>query len=649
MIAFGTLKKKSAFKLLARAKDIPAQTANEITQQIEKYETDLKYADDDDKENIDIYNYVESQYHDYIKQSEEYWGIIADRKKAPSAYLLYQGDISKEIGLIRCKSESTKKDTLTCVMDGSVAEEYKFLKNDLLVVNVVDLIDRLFKATGEEHFGVNELLKRVKDNPFVWRLYSNGYTMGINQCEKEATALKATRYKPKNVSELAAFIAGIRPGFKSMYPIFESRVPFSYGVVTLDNLLITEEIPTPYCIFQEQVMKILNYAGFPMDECYSLIKAIAKKKVDKVKAIKDDFIKMFAEKLIADENLSESKAYELSAKVWQIVDDNSSYSFNAAHAYAMALDSLYCAYLKATHPYEFYQVLLQYYSDKGNKDKVAELKQEMNAAFGIREGLFKFGNDNRRFVADEKNNVIYSSLLSLKNMSQKLSDDLYKLSQTKTYSSFTELLPDLKAVKSLKSDQLRILINIDYFRDFGTASKLNNYLDIYEEINERAQFPKEFDKWPEVVLPYRELIVKYCGKETRKQYGLFDYVGALKELWDAIPEKETTIVSRIQNEYKYFGYVQSILPKIASNYYCVLDLNNKYKKYTVALYQLKTGRTIKQKMYESCYFDCGEFNNGDIIKVTATSEKPRWKRDGNGGWEQSGETDTFISEYLIGK
>ena len=54
----------------------------------------------------------------------------------------------------------------------------------------------------------------------------------------------------------------------------------------------------------------------------------------------------------------------------------------------MALDSLYNAYLKAHYPYEFYEVLLQTYSDKGKKDKVAELKQEMSRAFGIIEGEY---------------------------------------------------------------------------------------------------------------------------------------------------------------------------------------------------------------------------------------------------------------------
>lgn len=130
MIAFGTLKKKSAFKLYARATGLDFQIANTISEQIGKYDDAVKHAEEDEKENIDIYDYVDDEYRHYIESSEEYWGIISDKKKAPSAYLLYQGNIRREIGLIKCKSESTKKEYITCVIDGSVAENYKFLKND---------------------------------------------------------------------------------------------------------------------------------------------------------------------------------------------------------------------------------------------------------------------------------------------------------------------------------------------------------------------------------------------------------------------------------------------------------------------------------------------------------------------------------------
>lgn len=325
MIAFGTFKKRSAFKLYARTQNLDFELANTISEQIGKYEEALKYADDDERDDIDLYDYVDEEYRTYIEKSEPYLGIVSDKKRAPSAYLLYQGNIRKEIGLIKCKSETTKKEYMTCVIDGAIAENYKFLKNDILKVDVVLLIEKVFRRIGIEHFDVNKLLELVKTDNKVWDLYANGYTIGLNQCEKESTTKKCMRYKPKNTSELSAFIASIRPGFKSMYSKFESREDFSYGIPALDKLLQTEELPRSFAIYQEQIMGILNYAGFPLDECYGIIKAIAKKHPEKVRPLKSRFIDGFKIKLIEDEKLDESTAQEMSEKVWQIISDNCGY------------------------------------------------------------------------------------------------------------------------------------------------------------------------------------------------------------------------------------------------------------------------------------------------------------------------------------
>jgi DNA polymerase III alpha subunit len=63
MIAYGTMKAKSAWKMYARAKNIDFDLANIVSEQIERYETALKHADDEEKEDIKIYDYVDEQYH----------------------------------------------------------------------------------------------------------------------------------------------------------------------------------------------------------------------------------------------------------------------------------------------------------------------------------------------------------------------------------------------------------------------------------------------------------------------------------------------------------------------------------------------------------------------------------------------------------
>lgn len=626
MIAFGTCKKKSAFKLYARSQNMDFDLANTISGQIEKYDDALKYADDDEKDEIDIYDYVDEEYHSYIDASKKYQGIIMDKKKAPCAYLLYDGSIREEIGLIKCKSETTKKEYMTAVIDGAIAENYKFLKNDILKVDVVLLIDLIYKRIGLKHHTVNELMELVKNDQAVWDIYANGYTMGVNQVEKASTTRKSMKYKPRNVSELSAFIAAIRPAFKSMYSKLENREDFSYGIPAFDKILQTEELPQSFILYQEQTMNTLNYAGFPIDECYGIIKAIAKKHPEKVKPLKERFITGFKDKIMQDDRIPADKAEENSARVWQIISDSCGYGFNSAHAYCMALDSLYNAYLKAHYPYEFYEVLLQTYSDKGKKDKVAELKQEMSKAFGIKEGEYKFGLDNRKFKADPDNQTIYPSLLSIKGLSQGCANDLYAMGQKK-YENFYELWKDMKKKKNLNSGKVNTLIEIGYFDDFGTIGKIKRFIDILDRLYDRSQFSKSNP--PVEFLP----IIRKYSEETDKQYRKFDYDAALTEIWENLEDIDIPFNERLKYELQNIGYVKTLVPDMSPDYAFVQEFECKYKNPKLTLYRLCDGTTEVVKIRRKKY-DEAPINVGDIIKTIECSEEGRWSKDQNGDWQQ---------------
>lgn len=626
MIAFGTCKKKSAFKLYARAQNMDFDLANTISAQIEKYDEALKYADDDEKDDINIYDYVDEQYHSYIDASKKYQGIIMDKKKAPCAYLLYSGSIREEIGLIKCKSETTKKEYMTAVIDGAIAENYKFLKNDILKVDVVLLVDMIYKRIGIKPHTVNELMELVKNDPLVWDIYASGYTIGVNQVEKASTTRKSMKYQPRNVSELSAFIAAIRPAFKSMYSKLENREDFSYDIPAFDKILQTEELPQSFILYQEQTMNTLNYAGFPIDECYGIIKAIAKKHPEKVRPLKERFINGFRDRIM-EEGTPKEKAEEDAARVWQIISDSCGYGFNSAHAYCMALDSLYNAYLKAHYPYEFYEVLLQTYSDKGKKDKVAELKQEMSRAFGIIEGEYKFGLDNRKFVADPDHHTIYPSLLSIKGLSQGCANDLYTLGK-KHYNSFYELWKDLKKKKNLNSGKINTLIEIGYFDDFGSIGKIKRFVEILDKLYDRSQFsksnpPMEFIKY-----------IKKYSEETEKQYRKFDFDSALHEIWYDLDDVDIPLGERLKYELDNIGYVKTCMPDMSPDYVFVQAYECKYKNPKLTLYRLCDGSTETVKVRRKKY-DEAPINVGDIIKTMECSEEGRWSKDSNGDWQQS--------------
>ena len=360
MVAFGTLKRLSAWKMYCRAANIPFETANTVGNQLKAYETAVRYAEQG--EEVDLSDFIPDQFSALVAASERYMGLIDSISPHPCAYLLCTEDIRREIGIIRINSKAGKKQPVfAAFIDGATAELYGYLKNDMLLVDVVRTNQEAFERIGMKQPDVRELLDMTRGDADTWRMYAEGYTMGLNQVEQEKTREKVMRYKPKNITELAAFVAAVRPAFKSMLPIFLDRRHFDYGIPAFDKLIQTREMTSSFLLYQEQTMKTLQFAGFSAPESYSAIKAIAKKHPEKVLPLKTRFLEGFAAK--ADMPSAE--------KVWQIIEDATSYGFNSSHAVCVALDSLYGAWLKAHHPLEYYTTLLSGYADKGDKDRIS--------------------------------------------------------------------------------------------------------------------------------------------------------------------------------------------------------------------------------------------------------------------------------------
>ena len=84
LIALGTLHYKSAFKMYSRAYNLDPKLANEVTKQIDKYEQAMKHAEDDEKDLIDIYDYVDKDKYEYlIDGCQQYMGIVDNIKAHP--------------------------------------------------------------------------------------------------------------------------------------------------------------------------------------------------------------------------------------------------------------------------------------------------------------------------------------------------------------------------------------------------------------------------------------------------------------------------------------------------------------------------------------------------------------------------------------
>ena len=446
-------------------------------------------------------------------------------------------------------------------MDGHWAEDNRFLKNDLLKVVVVDLIDQVFKEIGKPRLSVDELLQTCVPTDKAWNVYATACTMGVNQVEQSGTAGRVAKFKPTNIAELCAFVAAIRPGFKSMYKKFESREPFSYNIPSFDKLIQTKWMPNSFVLYQEHIMRTLNYAGIVMSECYAAIKNISKKRVEKVLVLKEQFTRGFAQALTEKESMLPDTARSVADKVWQIVEDNSGYGFNASHAYCVALDSLYCAYLKSHYPTEFYGVYIRLMTDAGKKEKVQAAQGEAESYYRIKFPPFRFGQDNSQIAIDAENKSIYKPLSSIKGFNKQAGLVLAAVRDNQ-YNYLSDLLIELRPQK-ITPTVTKLLCKIDYFEQFGNQREVSSIIDMVEYFdyghkNSVRESVITGTYWEDSIKKHSTNI----GKKGNilKTYTIQDCLAVIHDAEDVIKNAHLADVDlkvKIQNQNDVLGYIST--------------------------------------------------------------------------------------------
>lgn len=629
LLALSTLKFKAAWKMYARAYNVEPDIANEVSKQIDRYETAKKHAEDG--ETVDIHKYIEPKYQELVDGCKKYLGIYDTAKGHPCGCLCYEGDIESDIGISLCKSEATGKEVLVANIESGTIDAFGYLKQDYLIVDSIGLTYDIYKEAGIEPFTVNQLLEKIAHDDATWQIYADGYTQCVNQCEQPRSTQKVMRYKPKNIAELTQFIAAIRPSFQSMYQTFEQRQHFDYGIKALDDLLQDEYCSSSFILYQESLMKVLGFAGFPMSETYTIIKAISKKKDYIIKDAKPKFITNFAQAILdTGETDDDNKAHELADKVWTIIENSAAYGFNSAHAYCMAIDSVTIAYLKAHYPLEFYKCVLQRFTDKGEKDKVALIKQEMLKR-GYKLKDIQFGDDNRAFNIDRANNCIVQTMASIKDMPKSAPEALYELGKAdiKNRAALYQALIDDPRINK---KAIEILFHLGYFDKFAQPNRIIAEYEIYQKyISAKVLTKSSFD---DIMI---DVIRQCCCKETEKQFREIDNKALITTLIKQSNIKLATIVDRIKWQLEYLGYCTVSDPNSDPNDWLVLDVKTTgYGTVYCTLYNLCYGAERTYRANKK-FWTNHQLSKGDVIRAVL-QEKNKMKKDENGEWVKLQET-----------
>lgn len=663
LLAVGKLGEKSGFKLYADVKGIEPSVANDITTAIDQYNEAIKQVDDEeDKKNILVEDYITNPEHLKIfYDSKPYQGIIEQAKCHACGFFIFNGnpnnsdvigygDIRYEIGLIRCHSESTGKSTIVTNIEGSLLDSYGYVKDDFLIVDVVGIIYKLYKALGRKVPSVADLRKMVTDDEETWRLYEIGATCCLNQCEKESTTKKVMRFKPKNIKELAAFIAGIRPGFKSLLEGFLNRVEYTNGEKAIDELL---KDCFHYMLYQEAVMKIFSYLGIPMKDSYDTIKKISKKKLKgealaKVESsLKEHWL----------QNIGNLDNFE---PVYKVVKDSARYSFNAPHALAMANDSLYEAWVKAHYLSIFYEVTLNHYQQKGDKDKVAALTKEAMTMFGYTMGSYEWGKDNSIFTIDDEKKIIYPNLASVKGIGEKAVQaivDIYKTG----IGDFIDIYLSIKGT-AMNASVFKSLIKIGYFKQFGSVKKLLQIVDLVDFWKGSNGEGRKTIKKKNISELGLENIDLSCfatdklksGKISETEYKNVDWIALVKELAKTISDDEYCTVQLAKFQYEVLGYVDIIDPSLEWRYVMVTNLDTTYSPKFDA-YSIGLGKVTEMKIHkklnkrdkrQKVSYEDLPVEEGDILFINDWKKEKKKKKIDDEWVEIPGVEEKWIKDYF---
>ena len=715
MIAFGKTQTSSAFKLLARARDLDFETANEISKQIQSYELDVKHAkennaDDPDydvDEDVQIDSYIEDKYLSLIEESKKYKGIITSVSPHPCGHIVYHKDLRREIGVIRVKSKSGNKEAVyAAYIDGTTSDKFGLCKSDMLRVDVVKIISDTFKMIGKQVMSAEELVKTTKDDPNVWNILANGFTMGCNQTEREKTTQRVMKFKPKNTVELSALIAAIRPGAKSLVDSFVNRQEHTYGIPAMDELLRLDGATgvtgkSSFLFYDEQIMRLAEAAGIAPEDTNALIKHIKKKHHDEVLAYEEKFVPGFIKYLIEKEHVSEEKAKQTAKDVFTVVRNSASYLFNLSHAYAMNLDCLYGMYLKAYYPYEFYITLLKLYDEKKNTDKISSIISEMKRYKNIKLLSGQWGQNNTDWTADKENATISQSISSIKYMSKTVAEQLYELSQQEEAYIGSEFKTDVftpeakkeiaklnkklkplqekaeaylanggdvfdedflvlydegytleQEIKKIKADdasyisrggEVKHYAKLDNFTNVLRAIQMNTCLDTRQiEILIGLNYFQQFGKTGKLMNIYNE----FFNGEKKLTKLIKSFEGRLEHCRayeSSITDVELPAGLRLRYEMENIGLCLSTSADVPSNAYYVTSIDDKYT-IKLNLYNIRRGTTGLVKVAKKDYHTVAE---GSCIRIENFRKGPKYTYSKGVKTLVPGETEIWVTNYNV--
>jgi len=309
-------------------------------------------------------------------------------------------------------------------VDMEEAERIGLIKIDALGLKTLSVLKNTIDIIKERDGKKIDLLKIKMDDTNVYQMLSDGHTKGVFQCEAAPYTNLIVKMGVKNLNELAASNALVRPG--AMNTIGKDYVDRKHGRqnISYTHQVLKEFTEDTYgCIlYQEQVMQAcVHLGGMSMSEADKVRKIIGKKKDAKE-------FDQFKEKFV--EGASKFITPNAARDLWHDFEAHAGYSFNKSHAVAYSTLSYWTAWLKYYYPLEFmYSVL------KNEKDKDARTEYLIEAKrMGISVKLPHINDSDIDFKIEGKG--IRFGLSAIKFISDKIGE---RYISARPFNSYKEL------------------------------------------------------------------------------------------------------------------------------------------------------------------------------------------------------------------
>lgn len=634
IVTFNTIAMKGAIRDMGRALGIPLAEVDEICAKVNTDEESLR-----------------KQYKELFKYVDLVNGVVVSVGNHPAGCVVSPFPVDEWFGTFTTATDDYPISSLNM----KEIDSLNFVKLDILGLDNIGLIYKTCELVGIPFLTPDntpgddiDVWNSIKDDTtMIFQWESQLATTYLKQLFSESTISNIKKKNP-NFSYMDLFSIGnsaIRPAGKSYRDKLAQGIYQDNGHKVLNDFLA----PTlGYLVYQEQLIEFLHkFCGFTMGEADIVRRHFSKKTgtEEDIPIIKDGgcmpgkedhYIKGFIKTMKDEYGVDEEKSEKIIGNFLQVIIDASDYLFSKNHSDPYSWIGYICGYLRYYYPIEFITTALNIF--EGNEEKSLAIinyaKQRK-----VKISPIKFRYSIAKYNFRKETNEIYKGISSIKFMNVAVANEIYEL-RNNQYETFIDLLYDLKIKTSINAKQLKILIELDFFSEFGDANYLLKLYELFDLFDGRVQIKKSELK--ELNIPI-DKAQGFARKETAKMLFEVDIKGFLRQIALEQRYNRRTLYEKIQSQIKHLGYID-IVGEEYKGMGAILSIDTKYAP-KLKVYSLKNGIVVDCKIDRRTYSQC-KLEVGDIIRIQKQKRKPKLKRLENGRYEPvTGVDELWLTSY----